>query len=93
VQLLTYSVALVRKRTIPTERQPLVGEVSANFISEKVIRVNILPKLQRSCNQCIRFVNFKVSPINTKFDLNLLINCGAETFLFKTKNLPPYYAF
>jgi hypothetical protein len=24
-------VALVRKRTIPTERQPLVGEVSANF--------------------------------------------------------------
>jgi hypothetical protein len=29
--LLTYSVALVRKRTIPTERPPLVGEVSANF--------------------------------------------------------------
>jgi hypothetical protein len=28
---LTYSVALVRKRTIPTERPPLVGEVSANF--------------------------------------------------------------
>jgi hypothetical protein len=25
------SVALVRKRTIPTERLPLVGEVSANF--------------------------------------------------------------
>jgi hypothetical protein len=25
------SVALVRKRTIPTERRPLVGEVSANF--------------------------------------------------------------
>jgi hypothetical protein len=24
-------VALVRKRTIPTEQQPLVGEVSANF--------------------------------------------------------------
>jgi hypothetical protein len=24
-------VALVRKRTIPTERAPLVGEVSANF--------------------------------------------------------------
>jgi hypothetical protein len=31
VILLTYSVALVRKRTIPTERPPLVGEVSANF--------------------------------------------------------------
>jgi hypothetical protein len=25
------SAALVRKRTIPTERPPLVGEVSANF--------------------------------------------------------------
>jgi hypothetical protein len=25
------SVALFRKRTIPTERPPLVGEVSANF--------------------------------------------------------------
>jgi hypothetical protein len=29
--LLTYSVALVRKRTIPIERPPLVGEVSANL--------------------------------------------------------------
>ena len=28
---LTDSVALVRKRTIPTERPPPVGEVSANF--------------------------------------------------------------
>jgi hypothetical protein len=27
----TNSVALVRKRTIPTKRPPLVGEVSANF--------------------------------------------------------------
>jgi hypothetical protein len=27
----TNSVAPVRKRTIPTERPPLVGEVSANF--------------------------------------------------------------
>jgi hypothetical protein len=27
----TNSVALVRKRTIPTERPPLVSEVSANF--------------------------------------------------------------
>jgi hypothetical protein len=25
------SLALVRKRTIPTQRPPLVGEVSANF--------------------------------------------------------------
>jgi hypothetical protein len=29
--LLTNSVALVRERTIPTERPPFVGEVSANF--------------------------------------------------------------
>jgi hypothetical protein len=28
----TYSMALVRKRTIPTERPPLVGEVSANVL-------------------------------------------------------------
>ena len=28
---LTNSVALVRERTIPTERPPPVGEVSANF--------------------------------------------------------------
>jgi hypothetical protein len=28
---LTYFAALVCKRTTPTERQPLVGEVSANF--------------------------------------------------------------
>jgi hypothetical protein len=27
----TNSVALARKRTIPTERPPLVGEVTANF--------------------------------------------------------------
>jgi hypothetical protein len=25
------SVVLVRKRTIPTERPPLIGEISANF--------------------------------------------------------------
>jgi hypothetical protein len=31
LHLLTYSVALVRKRTIPTEQLPRVGEVSANF--------------------------------------------------------------
>jgi hypothetical protein len=29
--IITNSVALVRERTIPTERPPLVGEVSANF--------------------------------------------------------------
>jgi hypothetical protein len=28
---LTNAVTLVRERTIPTERPPLVGEVSANF--------------------------------------------------------------
>jgi hypothetical protein len=30
--LLLNSLALVRKRTIPTERPQLVGEVSANFL-------------------------------------------------------------
>jgi hypothetical protein len=32
------SVAVVRKRTIPTERPPLVGEVSANFCRYRVLR-------------------------------------------------------
>jgi hypothetical protein len=35
-------VALVRERTIPTERPPLVGEVSANFLQiekERVVSV------------------------------------------------------
>jgi hypothetical protein len=32
------TVALVRKRTIPTERPPLVGEVSANFCGKRVLR-------------------------------------------------------
>jgi hypothetical protein len=32
------SVALVRKRTIPTERPPLVGEVSANLCGSRVLR-------------------------------------------------------
>jgi hypothetical protein len=29
------SVAFVRERTIPTERPPLVGEVSANFYGQR----------------------------------------------------------
>jgi hypothetical protein len=32
------SVALVRKRTIPTERPPLVGEISANLCGWRVLR-------------------------------------------------------
>jgi hypothetical protein len=31
-------VALVRKQTIPTERPPLVGEVSVNFSGQRVSR-------------------------------------------------------
>jgi hypothetical protein len=31
------SVALVRKRTIPTERPSIVGEVSANFCGQRVL--------------------------------------------------------
>jgi hypothetical protein len=34
----TNSMALVRKQTIPTERPPLVGEVSANFSGYRVSR-------------------------------------------------------
>jgi hypothetical protein len=34
----TNSVFLVRKRTIPTERPPLVGEVSANFSGWRMSR-------------------------------------------------------
>jgi hypothetical protein len=33
------SVALVSKRTKPTERLPLVGEVNANFCRYSVLRV------------------------------------------------------
>jgi hypothetical protein len=33
--LVTYSVALVRRRTIPTERPQLVGEVSANVCGRR----------------------------------------------------------
>jgi hypothetical protein len=33
-------VAVVRKRTIPTERPPLVGEVSANFFEERLLSNN-----------------------------------------------------
>jgi hypothetical protein len=32
------SVALVRKRTIPTERPPLVGEFSASLCEQRVLR-------------------------------------------------------
>jgi hypothetical protein len=32
------SVAVVRKRIIPTERPPLVGEVSANLCGYRVLR-------------------------------------------------------
>jgi hypothetical protein len=34
----TNSVVLVRKRIIPTERPPLVGEVNANFSGQRVSR-------------------------------------------------------
>jgi hypothetical protein len=37
----TNSVALVRERTIPTERPPLVGEVSANFADRGMLQLNL----------------------------------------------------
>jgi hypothetical protein len=58
------SVALVRKRTIPTERPPLVGEVSANFadrgchvVSATDHHGRILGFLDRS-----RYYFFQVTP-------------------------------
>jgi hypothetical protein len=48
--LLTYSVALVRKRTIPTERPPLVGElVPTSAVSLTDPYGRILGFLDRSC--------------------------------------------
>jgi hypothetical protein len=38
IKLKLNSVAVVRKRTIPTERPPLVGEVSANLYGQRVLR-------------------------------------------------------
>jgi hypothetical protein len=32
------SVAVIRKRTMPTERPPLVGEVSVNLCWKRVLR-------------------------------------------------------
>jgi hypothetical protein len=37
-KIFPHSGALVRQRTIPTERPPLVGEVSANFSGQRVSR-------------------------------------------------------
>jgi hypothetical protein len=39
VAVIKNSVALVRKRTIPTERPPLVGEDSAKFFADRGCRV------------------------------------------------------
>jgi hypothetical protein len=44
----TNFMALVRERTTPTERTPLVGEVSANFLQIKVLRV------QRDGSMCAK---------------------------------------
>jgi hypothetical protein len=59
------SVASVRKQTIPTERPPLVSEVSANFFAHRGCHVvsmtnpygRILDFLDRS-----RYYFFQVSP-------------------------------
>jgi hypothetical protein len=57
----TNSVALARKRTIPTERPPYVGEVSANFCGRVVSTTDphgrILGFLDRS-----RYYFFEVAP-------------------------------
>jgi hypothetical protein len=35
-------MAIVREQTIPTERPPLIGEVSANFYAERVQEIKIV---------------------------------------------------
>jgi hypothetical protein len=35
-------VTLVRERTIPTERPPLVGEISANFCHKPIDNIKLL---------------------------------------------------
>jgi hypothetical protein len=58
------SVALVRERTTPTERPPLVGEVSANFLriegvawsAQRIPTVVNLGFLDRSCNRYRIFI-------------------------------------
>jgi hypothetical protein len=46
---LTNSVALVRERTIPTERPPLVGEVSANFCGKRGVAWSVR-RIPYGCN-------------------------------------------
>jgi hypothetical protein len=60
-----YYVVLVRERTVPTERPPLLGEVSANFFADRrcyVVRAAdphglILVFIDRS-----RYYVFQVAP-------------------------------
>jgi hypothetical protein len=53
-------MALVRERTIPTERPPPVGEVSANFykihnliLINKVISIGIMRPVRTKNKECI----------------------------------------
>jgi hypothetical protein len=57
--LLSYSVALVRKRTIPIERPPIVDEVSANFCGQRDGSLRLYSRLSRPisielyCPKCV----------------------------------------
>jgi hypothetical protein len=50
----TNSMALARKRTIPTERQPLVGEVIADFADRGVANI-LIAQYNISCQYNYEF--------------------------------------
>jgi hypothetical protein len=62
----TNSVALVRVRTIPTERPPLVGEVSANFCGWRVLRGQHNGSLRFSRSQPLLFLSSSSSIVLTR---------------------------
>ena len=66
------SVALVRERTIPTERPPPVGEVSANFCGERGVTW-LAQRVPTAVNLC--FVNLEplfFIQVALQFDLTRL---------------------
>jgi hypothetical protein len=54
-------VALVRERTIPTERPPPVGEVSANFCGVEYIQLGILSCFFLKVGRSSLLTSFKVA--------------------------------
>jgi hypothetical protein len=63
-------VASVRKRTIPTERPPLVSEVSANFFTDRGCHVVIVT------NPYVRILGFLDQ--NHYYFLQVALSCTHE---------------